>query len=72
MNNNNNNELIDKLEREIWLFQQWLKSIDDQQDETQVRIQRAYKECIDVRMEKLAQLESEALGVSDLLQLEEA
>lgn len=72
MNNNNNNELIDKLEREIWLFQQWLKAIDDQQDETQARIQRAYKECIDVRMEKLAQLESEALGVSDLLQLAEA
>ena len=72
MNNNNNNELIDKLEREIWLFQQWLKAIDDQQDETQARIQRAYKECIDVRMEKLVELESEALGVSDLLQLEEA
>ena len=72
MNNNNNNELIDKLEREIWLFQQWLKAIDDQQDETQARIQRAYKECIDVRMEKLVELESEALVASDLLQLAEA
>jgi hypothetical protein len=72
MNNNNNNEQIDKLEREIWLFQQWLKAIDDQQDETQNRIQHAYKECIDARLEKLAELESEALGASDLLQLEEA
>lgn len=72
MNNNNNNEQIHKLEREIWLFQQWLKAIDDQQDETQNRIQLAYKECIDARLEKLAELESEALGASDLLQLEEA
>jgi len=72
MNNNNNNEQIDKLEREIWLFQQWLKAIDDQQDETQTRIQRAYKECIDARMAKLAELESEGLAASDLLQMAEA
>ena len=72
MNNNNNNEQIHKLEREIWLFQQWLKAIDDQQDETQTRIQRAYKECIDARMAKLAELESEGLAASDLLQMAEA
>jgi len=72
MNNNNNNEQIDKLEREIWLFQQWLKAIDDQQDETQTRIQRAYKECIDARMAKLSELESEGLAASDLLQMVEA
>jgi len=56
MNNNNNNEQIQKLEREIWLFQQWLKAIDEHEGETQKRIKVAYEECIASREAKLAML----------------
>lgn len=56
MHNNNNNEQIQKLEREIWLFEQWLKAIDDQAGETQKRIKTAYIECIESRKEQLAML----------------
>lgn len=53
MENNKNKELINKLEREIWLFQQWLNAIDDQQNDTQQRIQAAYQECITARQQQL-------------------
>lgn len=58
MNNNNKNEQIHKLEREIWLFEQWLQSIDGQIGETQTRIRHAYKECITSRKLELAKLQS--------------
>ncbi|MFT5592371.1 MAG: peptidoglycan hydrolase CwlO-like protein [Oceanicoccus sp.] len=58
MNNNNKNEQIHKLEREIWLFEQWLQSIDGQVGETQARIRHAYKECITSRKLELAKLQS--------------
>jgi peptidoglycan hydrolase CwlO-like protein len=58
MNNNNKNEQIHKLEREIWLFEQWLQSIDGQVGETQTRIRHAYKECITSRKLELAKLQS--------------
>ncbi len=54
MNKNNNNALKDSLEREIWLFEQWLSSIEDQPGETQARIRKAYRECIIARKLKLA------------------
>ncbi|MGR6870885.1 hypothetical protein ACU6U9_00935 [Pseudomonas sp. HK3] len=56
MNNNNKNEQIHKLEREIWLFEQWLQSIDGQVGDTQARIRHAYKECITSRKLELAKL----------------
>ena len=56
MKNNKNKELINKLEREIWLFQQWLNAIDDQQNDTQQRIQAAYQECISARKHQLDEL----------------
>ncbi len=58
MNNNNNNEHIHKLEREIWLFEQWLQSMEGQPGETQERIRHAYKECITSRKLELARLQS--------------
>jgi hypothetical protein len=56
MNNNNKDEQIHKLEREIWLFEQWLQSIDGQEGDTQSRIRHAYKECITSRRVELAKL----------------
>lgn len=56
MNNNNKDEQIHKLEREIWLFEQWLQSIDGQEGDTQSRIRHAYKECITSRKVELAKL----------------
>ena len=53
----NNEELTSKLEREIWLFEQWLTSIEGQQGETHARIRAAYEECIDIRRTQLAQIE---------------
>ncbi len=60
MNNNKNNTLKDSLEREIWLFEQWLSSIEGQPGDTQARIRKAYRECIMARKLKLAALLSEA------------
>jgi len=58
MKNNNNDEHIHKLEREIWLFEQWLNGIEGQEGETQERIRHAYKECITSRKLQLAKLQS--------------
>lgn len=58
MNNNNKNEHIQKLEREIWLFEQWLSGLEGQPGDTQERIRRAYRECITSRKLELAKLES--------------
>jgi len=63
MNNNNNQEHIQKLEREIWLFEQWLTSLEGQAGDTQDRIRHAYRECITSRKLELAKLQSGA-GVS--------
>jgi len=59
MDNNNNKDLIAKLEREIWLFEQWLTAIDEQDSDTQKRIKVAYQECIVSRKAKLDELESQ-------------
>ena len=59
MDNNNNKDLINKLEREIWLFEQWLTAIDEQDSDTQRRIKVAYQECIVSRKAKLDELESQ-------------
>jgi hypothetical protein len=59
MDNNNNKDLISKLEREIWLFEQWLTAIDNQDGDTQKRIKVAYQECIVARKAKLDELESQ-------------
>ena len=56
MNNNNKDDIITKLEREIWLFEQWLTSLEGQQGETQERIRHAYKECITARKLELAKV----------------
>jgi len=53
-----NQELTDKLEREIWLFEQWLTSLAGQEGETQKRIRSAYEECINVRRKQLLELKS--------------
>ncbi len=53
---NKNNELISKLEREIWLFEQWLAGIEGETDDTHQRIRDAYRECIRVRIEQLQHL----------------
>lgn len=58
MNSNNNDEHIQKLEREIWLFEQWLVSLDGQSGDTQDRIRHAYRECITSRKLELAKLQS--------------
>ncbi len=52
-NKKNKNELEDKLTREIWLFEQWLSSIEGQPGDTQERIRLAYRECIDSRKSQL-------------------
>ncbi len=56
MNNKNNSELKNKLGREIWLFEQWLNSIEGQVGETQDRIRSAYQECIQSRQRQLDEL----------------
>lgn len=61
MNNNNNQEQIQKLEREIWLFEQWLSGLSGQTGDTQERIRHAYKECITSRKLELAKLQSGAM-----------
>lgn len=62
MDNNNNKDLIAKLEREIWLFEQWLTAIDEQDSDTQKRIKVAYQECIVSRKAKLDELESQVFS----------
>lgn len=57
MDNNNNKDVIEKLEREIWLFEQWLAAIENQSGETQKRIKVAYQECISSRKAKLYEIE---------------
>lgn len=59
---NKNNELISKLEREIWLFEQWLAGIRGETDETHQRIREAYVECIRVRRAQLMQLHETRLA----------
>jgi predicted RNase H-like nuclease (RuvC/YqgF family) len=59
MDNNNNSEQIQKLEREIWLFQQWLKAVEGQEGETHKRIRTAYLECIESREAQLAILKGD-------------
>ena len=54
---------IQRLEREIWLFQQWLQSVSDEQGETAQRIADAYQQCIDLRKRELRKLLGE--DVSD-------
>jgi hypothetical protein len=56
---NNNKELIEKLEREVWLFQQWEAAIDEPAGGTQMRIKVAYQECIASRQVKIAELQSQ-------------
>lgn len=53
-----NQELTHKLEREIWLFEQWLTSLQGQEGETQQRIRAAYEECINVRRQQLLELKN--------------
>jgi len=54
---NKNNERIDKLEREIWLFEQWSEAIHDLDSPTQQRIYQAYQECIASRRQALQELQ---------------
>ncbi len=54
-----NQELTQKLEREIWLFEQWLTSLDGQQGETQERIREAYEDCIQTRRKQLNELQNQ-------------
>lgn len=67
MNNNKNKETQLKLEREIWLFEQWLSAMAGQTGDTQERIRQAYKECIVHRQLELAKLKelSDELTSSD-------
>ncbi len=58
MKNNNKNEHVSKLTREIWLFEQWLSSIEGQPGETQQRIRKAYEECISTRKAQLFELQA--------------
>jgi len=59
MNNNNNKEQTSKLTREIWLFEQWLSSLDGQQGDTQERIRSAYRDCIASRKAELSVLQGQ-------------
>ena len=59
----NNEELTSKLEREIWLFEQWLTSIEGQQGETHARIRAAYEECIAIRRAQLNEIEHQGSGL---------
>jgi len=55
MNNKNNKaDLKSTLTREIWLFEQWLASIENKPGITQQRIRSAYRECIVNRKAELA------------------
>jgi hypothetical protein len=56
---NNNKEQIAKLEREVWLFEQWLAAIDGQAAGTQKLIKVAYQECIASRKAMVAELTSQ-------------
>ena len=47
---------IQRLQREIWLFQQWLQSVSDEKGETAQRIAQAYQQCIDLRRRELSKL----------------
>lgn len=47
---------IERLRREIWLFEQWLLSVSSEQGETAQRIATAYQQCIAIRQEELDQL----------------
>lgn len=53
----NNNDKISKLEREIWLFEQWSQDMQGQEGPTQQRILQAYQECIQVRRQELKALQ---------------
>ena len=55
----NNNDKISKLEREIWLFQQWSQDMQGQEGATQQRILKAYQECIEARQQELDALQNE-------------
>ena len=57
--NNKNKEQTSKLTREIWLFEQWLSSLDGQQGDTQERIRSAYRECIASRQAELLTLQGQ-------------
>jgi len=57
--NNNNKEQTSKLTREIWLFEQWLSSLDGQQGDTQERIRSAYRDCIASRKAELSVLQGQ-------------
>lgn len=59
----NNEELTSKLEREIWLFEQWLNSIEGQQGDTHARIKAAYQECIATRRAQLRDLARAGSGL---------
>ncbi len=62
--NNKNKEQSSKLTREIWLFEQWLSSLEGQPGETQERIRSAYRECI---VSRKAELNSLTDQVSSLM-----
>ncbi len=64
MKNNKNKDLTSKLTREIWLFEQWLTSLDGQHGDTQERIRSAYRECIASRQAELLSLQG---SISQLL-----
>lgn len=59
MNNNKNKDTQLKLEREIWLFEQWLSGMAGQTGDTQERIRQAYKDCIIHRQLELAKLQTQ-------------
>ncbi|MEY8203927.1 MAG: hypothetical protein RPR40_02535, partial [Bermanella sp.] len=59
MNNNKNKEQTSKLSREIWLFEQWLSSLEGQQGDTQERIRSAYRDCIASRKAELLALQGQ-------------
>ncbi len=64
MNNNKNKEQSSKLTREIWLFEQWLSSLEGQPGETQERIRSAYRECIVSRKAELSSLTGQVSGLT--------
>ncbi|MFT6154946.1 MAG: hypothetical protein ACJAYK_003065 [Crocinitomicaceae bacterium] len=64
---NNIKELIEKLEREVWLFEQWEAAIVEPVGETQMRIKVAYQECIVSRQTKIVELQSQEKNKSAVL-----
>jgi UDP-3-O-acyl-N-acetylglucosamine deacetylase len=66
---NNNKELFAKLEREVWLFEQWEAAIIEPAGETQMRIKVAYQECIVSRQAKIVELQSQEKNKSAVLNL---